>query len=94
ARSGCFLGVSSSQVGEGTLISAGPSTGRQWVRADFTDGTSPQCAFVVRTAGPSREVLDGCEISLQNLASSQVVGHCDGDANPHSLVSTARKFDA
>ncbi|CAE7570071.1 unnamed protein product [Symbiodinium microadriaticum] len=93
ARSGCFLGVCSSQVGEGTYISSGPSLGRQWVRADFADGASPQCAFVLRTAGAGCQVLDRCEITLQNLASSQVMGHCDGEANPHSLVSTALKFD-
>jgi len=93
ARSGCFLGVCSSQVGEGTYISSGPSMGRQWVRADFPDGASPQCAFVLRTSGTGCQVLDRCEITLQNLASSQVMGHCDGEANPHSLVSTALKFD-
>ncbi|CAE7235119.1 unnamed protein product [Symbiodinium natans] len=99
ARTGCFLGICEPQDSWQPLAQlARARQGKSasgWimdVQADFADGASPQCAFVLRTTG-SRQVLDRGEITLQHLASSQVLGHRVREVNPQTLVSTSHKFD-
>ncbi|CAJ1351037.1 unnamed protein product, partial [Effrenium voratum] len=73
ASTGCFVGISGTQA-DGAPGGAMPASalGRCWVRADFQD-PAPSCAFVVRTTGREPQVLAQRAISLQSLASAQVL---------------------